>query len=69
MIDYLCFRSKLSKMPEPVSSSWADEIEDSDTTILPQSRLESVSFFLVLDFDADPALERNGSGSRSLKIY
>jgi len=27
-------------MPEPVSSSWADEIEDSDTTILPQSREE-----------------------------
>ena len=27
-------------MPEPVSSSWADEIEDSDTTILPQPREE-----------------------------
>ena len=56
-------------MPEPVSFSWAEEVENSDKTILPQSRLELVSFFLVLDFDADPALERNGSGSRSLKIY
>jgi len=27
-------------MPEPVSSSWADEIEDSDTTILPPPREE-----------------------------
>jgi hypothetical protein len=25
----------LQKMPEPVQSSWADEIEDNDSTVLP----------------------------------